>query len=136
MMVRGGESPVLVSLFSRVAAINVASAPSAIRAAAITIRRMRTFPAARIARSARGPRREPPCSSAWPLRPNHPNRYDLKTRGNRGCEIGSAGELRLKNARRFLRKGDTKGFRQWNLGNLAISANFGGIHYDDITEAL
>jgi hypothetical protein len=72
------------------------------------------------------------------LREQHNQRNPCEPQSDRsaGRETGAGGELRLKNARGFLRKNDTKGFRYWKLGNLAISANFGGIHYEDISEAL
>ncbi len=67
---------------------------------------------------------------------NQRNRYERQGRGDVGGETGSRGQLRLKNPWGLLRKNDTKGFRPWKLGNLPISANFGGIHYEPISEAL
>jgi hypothetical protein len=81
-------------------------------------------------------RQSPVCSSAQRERHNQLNRYEPKSRRDAGPESGSRGQLRLKNVWSFLRKDDTKGFRPWKLGNLAISANFGGIHYEDISEPL
>jgi hypothetical protein len=76
------------------------------------------------------------CSSARLARHNQRNRYERESHVSRGPGIGSSGQVRLKNVRGFFRKSDTKGFRYWNLGNLAISANFGGIHYEGISESL
>ena len=91
----------------------------------------------RVARgSANRGRRSASLSSALVKRQSQPNRQSRSAGFLRRRKIVPPSPFFLKKTRHSLGKDVRKGFRQRGLGNLVISANFGGIHFEAISEAL